>query len=261
MSNPKTFSIGGVEIEPITSPGPCSICGKPADGLSFMGSPDGRVWQLCGEKACWDAADKQQDTHDDLLALQRWVKGAYDGSPGAYERMKIVERLMATHAPRPTDADKAARVIPGGLTFTVQLAGNVQPAPEPAVDAGDQGGDRAYLLLTLQWVEEKLRQHPDHPTLRGQRSALIGAVDRAMPPAENVPGPIFQKAGPEAVALRLRHADVDRAHDALGDYFSDRPEIGNDAQLCQLAIEAESALSELNDAISTKLRKLCGVES
>jgi hypothetical protein len=195
VSKPKTVTVGGIEFEPITSPGPCSICGKPADGMTGRGSPDGREWQLCGDRACSDAADKQQEAH------------------GA-----------------------------------------------PAVDAGDQGGDRTYLLLTLQWIEEKLRQHPDHPTLKGQRSALIGAVDRAMPPAENVPGPIFQKAGPEAVALRLRHADVSRAKDALGDYFSDRPEIGNDAQLCQLALDAESALTELREAISTKLRKLCGVE-
>ncbi len=123
----------------------------------------------------------------------------------------------------------------------------------------DQGGDAAYLLLTLQWVETKLKAHPDHPTLKGQRDALIGAVDRAQAPREYVPSAIFQKAGPEAVALRMRWADVDKAAEALGPYLIDRPEIANDPELAQLADEAGHALGRLRDAITTKLRNLCGV--
>lgn len=121
--------------------------------------------------------------------------------------------------------------------------------------------DHEYLLLTLQWVEAKLDEQPNHPTLKGQCDALINAVDRAMPPAENVPGPIFQKAGPEAVALREAYVCVDKAEEALGDYFSDRPEIGNDSDLAFAANAAESALGVLKTKISKKLRKLCGVDS
>lgn len=125
----------------------------------------------------------------------------------------------------------------------------------------EQGGDVAYLLLTLQWVEEKLKQHPEHPTLKGQRSALINAVSRAMPPVPYQPSAFIQKAGAEAVALRMRFNDVDRAQSALlGAYFSDRPEIANDEQLLRLSDETLDAIQALADAITTKLRKLCGVE-
>lgn len=50
-----------MRINPITSPGPCTICGEPADGLSFMGNPDGRSWQLCGSGPCWSKANRQSD--------------------------------------------------------------------------------------------------------------------------------------------------------------------------------------------------------
>jgi len=126
----------------------------------------------------------------------------------------------------------------------------------------NQHADHEYLLLTLQHVEEKLKRYPDHPTLKGQRDALIGAVDRAMSaPPPRGPSALMLEAGPEAIALKECWALVDRARDALGEYFRDRPAIGNDGQLDQLAGEAENAMANLGAAISAKLRKLCGVES
>jgi len=120
--------------------------------------------------------------------------------------------------------------------------------------------DHEYLLLTLQFVEEKLKQYPNHPTLAGQRSALIHAIARSKAPALPVVGTAIQAAGPEAVALRLLWSNVDRAADALGPELIDRPEVANDPQLEQLAAEAANAVANLRVAIQAKLRKLCGVE-
>lgn len=124
-----------------------------------------------------------------------------------------------------------------------------------------QHSDYEYLLLTLQWVERKLNQHPAHPTLKGQRDALINAMARAQVPREYEPSQVFQKAGPEAVALRKRWNDVDKAAMAIGDHFSERPEIGNDAELREMAERVGHALVCLRDAISSRLRKLCGVSA
>lgn len=57
MSTPETkrITVGGIELEPLVSPGPCSICGKPADGLSFVGG-HGKEWQLCGDSECFGKA-------------------------------------------------------------------------------------------------------------------------------------------------------------------------------------------------------------
>lgn len=70
---------------------------------------------------------------------------------------------------------------------------------------------------------------------------------------------MIDAAGPEAVALRARFTDVERAEQALGDYIGDRPEIASDPQLSRLADEAQNALANLRVAITTKLRKLCGI--
>jgi hypothetical protein len=115
------------------------------------------------------------ELYEDLLGLQRWFKETFDDSPGAYERLRIVERLIASHAP------------------------------------------------------------------------------------QSEPSAMFQKAGPEAVALRKRHTDVAQARDALGVEFTDRPEIGNDPDLYELASGADKALAALSSAISAKLRRMCGV--
>lgn len=119
-----------------------------------------------------------------------------------------------------------------------------------------QHADHEYLLLTLQWVERKLKEQPEHPTLAGQRSALIGAIARAQPTAETEPSAIFQKAGPEAVELRKLFPHVKRAQDELGAKFW-----GLNDELPNLVDAAEHALQRLSNAISAKLRKLCGVES
>lgn len=170
---------------------------------------------------------KAQEIREELESLKRWF-GEYLDTVGAPECLVKVERLLAVH-----------------------------PAKAPA----DIGGDRAYLLLTLQHVEARWRQNPDDSTLRGQRDALIVAVRRASEPPEREPGALYQKAGPEAVALRKRFGDIDKARCALGVEFTDRPEIGNDLELYPLACEADEALARLGSAISAKLRKLCGVES
>lgn len=78
-------------------------------------------------------------------------------------------------------------------------------------------------------------------------------------PPEQQPSAIFQQAGPEAVALRLRWSDADSALDALGEELTDRPEIANDPELLELAREADHALFAYREALTVKLRKLCGV--
>ncbi len=184
MSQPKTITIGGMKFEPITSPGPCTICGQPADGLSYMGNPDGREWQLCGSSDCWDTAGRQ-----------------------ASEK-RLPKARLCGHCGRAVDVANTHVTRGGGLYCSMGCA--VRSAP-PAV------------------------------------------------PADQIPSAIFQKAGPEAVALRLRWSDVDRAAEALGAYLIDRPEIANDSELLGLAEKAEHALTALREGIQTKLRKLCGV--
>lgn len=75
-------------------------------------------------------------------------------------------------------------------------------------------GDHEYLLLLRQAVNGTLRVNGPHwhgyESLTRQRDALSRAIERAKPPVEQVPSAIFQKAGPEAVALRKREMNPDK---------------------------------------------------
>ncbi len=61
MTDLLTFLKG---CKPIASPGPCAICGEPANGWTAMLSSTGKHWELCGSSDCWSAAGREVDEEE-----------------------------------------------------------------------------------------------------------------------------------------------------------------------------------------------------